>query len=213
MRYKKLTELTKVTPQNVSSRAKKNFFSFVIIKVIKSDYILYFCMEMITARVTVEEFIAQWATAKWWDSQQGAVRFPADTDIYETVYNLLLRRPSNARDDIRDGNLTICLPDKRDGALPWGKNPETFNYISQRGCQILNTCLKRMFWAECHELMDEGKHILGVDYQDTAYMIVCRYNITAITDDAIKKNYQRWRDKLRRRRKRPYQFTSHHKKR
>ena len=165
------------------------------------------CM-MVKTKVQVDEFLAQWARGKWWDDKEEAVRFPPGSDIYHLLYDLLRRRPEGVG-PTDQGNLVICLPDRREGDTTNGKRPEVYNYVSRRGSEILCRRMRTMFWAECHELMDENKHIRGIDSQDTAYMIICQYDITAITDDAIKKNYQRWRDKMRRRHKRGYVFREH----
>lgn len=158
---------------------------------------------MVKTRITVDAYIAEYARGKYWDASAQAVRFPSHTDIYEYVYNVLRRRPRNAS-PIDRGNLEIVLPDKHEGDLSYGKSPEQFNYISERGSMLLNKRLKSMFWAEVHEAMDEGKHIRGLQYKDIAYMFVCRYDISSISDDSLMKNYQRWRDNMRRQRKRSY---------
>ena len=59
----------------------------------------------------------------------------------------------------------------------------------------------------CAFCADKAEYI---DYKDTAYMIVRRYDLKGISDDGLLKNYQRWKDKMRRNRKRDY---NKHKKR
>lgn len=52
--------------------------------------------------------------------------------------------------------------------------------------------------------MDENKHINGVQFKDSVFLFMSKYGIEGITEDALLKNYQRWRDKLRRKKKRGY---------
>ncbi len=158
---------------------------------------------MITTKIQIEQYVAEWLRAKFYDSVVGAVRFPPDTDLYEKVYDVMQVRPSNVH-PVDTGNLCLALPDKREGNYSWGKNPEKYNYISERGARILNKRFKSMFWAEIHEIMDENKHLHGIDYQDTAYLLVRRYDLTGISDEGLLKNYQRWKEKIRRSKKRDY---------
>lgn len=164
---------------------------------------------MITTKIQVDQYLAEWLKAKYYDTKVGAVRFPPSTDIYEKIYDVMIARPSSVS-PVDSGNLEICLPDKRDGNYSFGKNPEKYNYISAQGVRILSKRLRAMFWAEVHEVMDENKHLHGIDYKDTAYMIARRYDLKGISDDGLLKNYQRWKDKMRRNRKRDY---NKHKKR
>ena len=160
-----------------------------------------FCM--ITTKIQIEPYLAQWLTAKYYDGKVGAVRFPPHTDIYEKVYDVMTTRPAGVS-PIDNGNLEFALPDKRDGNFSFGKNPERYNYISAQGARILGKRFNAMFWAEIHEVMDENKHLHGIDYQDTAYMLVRRYDLKDISDEGLLKNYQRWKDKMRRKKKRDY---------
>ena len=162
-----------------------------------------FNVDMITTKIQVEPYLAQWLTAKYYDGKVGTVRFPPHTDIYEKIYDVMTVRPAGVSP--RDtGNLEFALPDKRDGNFSFGKNPERYNYISLQGARILGKRFKAMFWAEVHEVMDENKHLHGIDYQDTAYMLVRRYDLKDISDEGLLKNYQRWKDKMRRKKKRDY---------
>lgn len=64
--------------------------------------------------------------------------------------------------------------------------------------------MRLMMWAELHDLMDENKHINGIQFKESVFMFMRKYSIESITEDALLKNYQRWRDKLRRKQKRSY---------
>lgn len=157
---------------------------------------------MITVKIDVADFIAEYANGKYYDPEAGAVRLPAGSDIYVCLYDLLQKRPVGAAID--RGNLEIALPDRRDANQAGGKSPEQFNYISAHGARILEQKLKLMFWAELHEYMDEAKHLHGIQFKESVFVFLRRYNVEAISEDALLKNYQRWRDKCRRRSKRAY---------
>lgn len=156
---------------------------------------------MITAKIDIEPCVAEYIRAKFYDVEAGAVRFPATSDIYILIYDLLQRRPVGHPVDT--GNLEFALPDRRAG-----KDPQTYNYLSKRAQKILGEKMKVMMWAELHDLMDENKHIKGIQFNETAFTFLSSYCIESIGEDALLKNYQRWRYKVRRRAKRAYNRKS-----
>lgn len=159
---------------------------------------------MIVARIQIEPYVAQYFISKYWDSEAGGVHFPPSSDIYVTIYDLMQKRPANAGLD--KGNFPVILPDRREANRALGKSPEQYNYLSSRAAIIIGKRLKVAFWAQVHELMDEQRHLLGLDYKDIAYQFLLRHSITGISEEGILKNYQRWRDSLRRTVKRSYGY-------
>lgn len=152
---------------------------------------------MVTVKINISAYVAEYIAGKFWDEAAGAVRFPADSDIYILLYDLLQKRPADSPVD--RGNLELALPCRREG-----KKPETYNYLSARAQAMLEEKMRTMMWAEAHEYLDSQKHVKGVDFKDSIFTFMCRYGIESISEDAIFKNYQRWRYKVRRREKRAY---------
>ena len=152
---------------------------------------------MITVKIEIEPYIAEYIIGKYFDSESGVVRFPSGSDIYHLIYDLLAKRPAD--NPVDQGNLEFALPARRQG-----KDPETYNYLSQRSQRLLEKRMRTLLWAELHETMDEGKHIAGMQFKEIVYIFQRRYAIDSISEDGLLKNYQRWRDKLRRKKKRGY---------
>ena len=152
---------------------------------------------MITVKIAGEPYVAEYIAGRYFDPEAGAVRFPAGSDIYHLIYDLLAKRPEDHPVD--RGNLELCLPARRQG-----KDPETYNYLSLRASRILEKRMRTLMWAELHEAMDEGKHLSGMQFKEIAYIFLRKYGMESITEDGLLKNYQRWRDKLRRSKKRGY---------
>lgn len=159
---------------------------------------------MITTRIEIEPHVAEYVRAKYGDPETGAVRFPHSVDIYHLMYDLMAKRPAGAGVD--QGNLVLTLPDRREANYSGGKSPEQYNYISRRSSKILGDKMRLMMWAEFHEYVDEQKHVHGIQYKEAVYLFMRHYEIESVSEDAFLKNYQRWRDKLRRRAKRGYTF-------
>ena len=160
---------------------------------------------MVKVKISVPEYIAEYIQGKYYDSTEVAVRFPANLDLYVAIYDLAERRPVSCPVD--SGNLEFCLPDRREANMAGGKNPESYNYFSAASQKKLADRMKVMMWAELHDLMDTNKHLEGIQFKETIYYFVRRYCIESITEDALFKNYQRWRYKQSRRNKRR-QYTS-----
>lgn len=157
---------------------------------------------MITVKIQVEQYVAEYIRGKYFDPDVDAVRFPSKLDIYILVYDLLQKRPINC--PLESGNLEFALPDRRDANTSGGKSPEHFNYLSARAAKRLGDKMRLMMWAELHDFMDENKHLKGIQFKDSVFEFMCKYSIESITEDALLKNYQRWRDKQRRTTKRRY---------
>ncbi len=157
---------------------------------------------MITVKIQVEQYVAEYIRGKYFDPDVDAVRFPSKLDIYILVYDLLQKRPINC--PLESGNLEFALPDRRDANTAGGKSPEHFNYLSARAAKRLGDKMRLMMWAELHDFMDENKHLKGIQFKDSVFEFMCKYSIESITEDALLKNYQRWRDKQRRTTKRRY---------
>lgn len=160
---------------------------------------------MITAKITVEAAVAEYIRGRYFDPERGVVHFPPSSDIYITIYDLLSRRPAECPVDT--GNLEFALPERRWLAGGAGKDPRIYNYISQRSAAILASRFRLLMWAELHEFMDEQKHLNGIQYKESAFIFMQKYAIESISEDALLKNYQRWRDSMRRRKKRGYTRT------
>ncbi len=152
---------------------------------------------MVTVKIQVEPYVAEYINGKYFDFSAGCVRFPAGLDIYILIYDLLQKRPASRPIDV--GNLQFMLPSRREG-----KDPEYYNFLSDRAQKILSDKMRLMMWAELHEVMDENKHLRGIMFKDSVFMFMRKYGIESISEDALLKNYQRWRDKLRRKKKRGY---------
>jgi len=146
---------------------------------------------MTTVKINVDPAVAEYIRGRYYNHEVGAVRFPPSSDIYIKIYDLLSKRP--ASNPIDSGNLEIALPDRREANYIGGKDPQTYNYISHRAAEILAA-----------EYMDEEKHHNGTQYKDAVFTFMQKYSIESITEDAMLKNYQRWRDKMRRKQKRGY---------
>jgi hypothetical protein len=153
---------------------------------------------MVTARITVKEHVREYLEGKYNHCLPGTVTLPDREDLYHTVFDLTERRPRNCPAD--SGNLELALPARREG-----KPPETYNYIGERSSAILERKIETKFWAELHDMLDENKHRYSIQYIETVACFMRRYCIHSISEDALLKNYYRWRNNVRQKQnRRPY---------
>jgi len=153
---------------------------------------------MVTTSIHIKPHLAQYIIGKYGCGDGKPVRFPDNLDLYHTIWDLMDKRPDN--NPVDGGNLAIVLP-KREA----GKNPHTYNYISDRSRGIIERKIEIAMRAELHELLDEQKHRHGVQYIDTVHAFKLKYCITGISDDGLLKEHYRWREKIRKKKeKRKY---------
>ncbi len=154
---------------------------------------------MITSKIKIREHICEYAIGKFSADYCNPVKIPASFDLYHVIWDLVARRPYDRPVD--SGNLEIVIPNRQEQQSPntvTGKNPETFNYFSDRSAKIIDFKFETMMFAELHDLLDENKHRNGIEYQVTVHIFINKYNITSISEEALLKNYYRWRKKVKR---------------
>lgn len=149
---------------------------------------------MVTAKITIKEHLQEYIEGKFNHCQSGPVALPDNSDLYHTIFDLTERKPVNINKS--DGNLEISLPDRREG-----KDPAYYNYLGERSQRIIERKIESKFWAELHDQIDENKHLYGIEYAETIFSFMRKYDINSITEDALMKNYYRWRDRVRKKSK------------
>ena len=163
-----------------------------------------------TTKITIDKHLAEYCIGKWGDGETKIVSFPTNTDLYITIYDLLIKRPIDCQTD--NGTLEFKLPVRRANEdYGFRKNPEIYNYLSKRSCRTLNKRIRNLMWAEFHEIMEDINHRPSeLDFEcifniEIVHWFRCKYMIESISEDAFLKNYYRWREVLRRRKKRAYE--------
>jgi hypothetical protein len=152
---------------------------------------------MITTTISIEPYLAEYLRGKFNNGADEPFRIPDNTDLYHVVWTLMMPRPKNYS-PIDKGNLTFALPDRR-----IGKDPAVYNYLSSRSAKTIEREVRRMFNRELHVAMDEndlnGRTLKQIE---VAHTFLCSYCIESLTEDALLKNFYRWRENLRKRSKR-----------
>ncbi len=152
---------------------------------------------MITTSINITPYLAEYLRGKYNNGSDDPVRIPDNTDLYHIIWQLMARRPSG-RSPLDVGNLTICLPDRR-----VGKDPQIYNYLYPRSVKMIDAHIRRMFNYDLHESMMENRqngYILT--NLDVAHRFLCAYGIISLSEDALLKNFYRYRENIRKRAKR-----------
>jgi len=153
--------------------------------------------DMITTKISIKTHLQEFVIGKYNNHECTAITFPDNLDLYYLIFDLTQKRPVNCPVD--HGNLEIVLPNRR-----IGKSPEIYNYLSERSQYLIQRKIENMFFAELHDELDGEKHRKGIPYIETVWKFICKYGIMSITEDALLKDYYRWRQEVRRREKRGY---------
>ena len=144
---------------------------------------------MVCTKILIKEHLKEYILGKFNETQDGPVRFPDRYELYHLIYDLTETRPAGAIDA---GNLEIILPERHNG-----KKTATFNYLGIRSQRLIEDKIETMMWAEVHDQLDSEKHRRGLQYNDTVYKFMKRYNIISLSEDAFLKNFYRFREKVR----------------
>lgn len=175
---------------------------------------VYFSFDM-------ELYLSEYLYALWGrDEPMRHVRFPEGEYLYHTVFSLMTRRPPGVS-PIDRGNITIALPAPRRKPIPGtsdgksgkplyypGKDPRYNNYIGKVGQQFIERKVKGMFYAHCNQFVDEQVNTYGQSISEALYIFMCRFHITGVDHETLRKRYYRWRYALREQiRKRKYAKT------
>lgn len=172
--------------------------------------------------IRITPYLAEYARKKYHASTStGSVRFPATSDLYHCVWTNMQRPPSSPSPqkatpvlevsassvpDSLSGVLLISLPSRRPDSTdgPW-KDPAYFNHLSSQAARAIEGCLRREFNFEFHRIMmeneEQGHPRRNIDVVEA---FIREYRLTAITSDALLKNYYRYRDLVRPKQRRRY---------
>lgn len=157
---------------------------------------------MITTKINIKEHLKEYLIGKFCGCQESPVKFPDKLDIYILIWDLLVKRPVNCLID--EGNLEIVLPERYGS-----KNPEYYNYLGVRSQKKIENKIEVMMWADFREYIEAERHRNGNRIIDSVHLFMTKHGIISISEDALVKNYYRWRNRIRERDKRAYSKKIH----
>ena len=152
---------------------------------------------MITTSINIEPYLAEYLRGKYNNGSEEAFRIPDNTDLYHTIWTLMAKRQKN-QSPVDNGNLAFILPERR-----IGKDPKVYNFLSPNSVRLIEKEVRRMFNRELHAAMNENDmngHLLK--NLDVVHHFMCSYCIDSISEDALLKNFYRWRENIRKRKTR-----------
>jgi hypothetical protein len=143
---------------------------------------------MITAKIQITPYLAEFLVAKMNNFSWQPFAIPANTDLYHLVWELMARRPAGLSPNDR-GNISIILPHRR-----LGKDPLYFNYLSPKSQLIINKHIKALFDLELHSALCRNiKNGRPLNDLDVVHQFMCNYAVESVSEDALIKNFYRWR--------------------
>lgn len=163
--------------------------------------------------IRIESYLAEYAKNKFAEGgMDGAIRIPYNSEFYHCVWEHMAKRRAD-QPLLTDGNLRILLPSRRTAEDGPVKNPAYYNYLSPVAVQLIERFLRRQFNYEFHQMMlDNENHGRPVRQQDMVADFIRRYRLESITEDALLKSFQRYRQRLHPRKPRKYEKRHNFKK-
>lgn len=157
-----------------------------------------------TAQIYIEPYLAEYAKAKFsTHCSDGGIIIPCSSDLYHCIWEHMSIKKKN-QIDVK-GNLLIHLPSRRACDSYIGKNPAYYNYLSVAAASDIEKCLRLMFNFELHRLLLENEEF-GHQSKNIDLIIEFRhsYSLSSISEDALLKNYYRYRNRIKSKKTRHY---------
>jgi hypothetical protein len=147
---------------------------------------------MLPLPISIEPYLAEYYTAKYGNGDSEPIRISDKSDLYHVVWQVMEKRPADVPPTCH-GNLVIMLPDRR-----CGKDPLWYNHISRHGLQLIEKRIRLEFNNDFHEYMERNEASgRRIEISDAIMMFISQYELKSISDEALKKNYYRWRMRVR----------------
>lgn len=167
-------------------------------------------LSKICVTIHIEPYLAEYASRKFnHHPETDAVMFPPGSCVYYTVWENMARPRANAK-PMEDGNLTIFLPSRRAGQQggKW-KDPAYFNYLSPRAVNEIEGEIRDVFNLDLRRtLMKNEQHGRQMTRIDAIEQFMQQYHLTAISEDALLKNFARYCNRLSPQKPRRYRKNS-----
>ena len=157
---------------------------------------------MNTTKIKIKPHLAEYCIGKWGNDFTEPVEFPSYTDLHVTVYDLLQKTKLDY--DPENYNLEIVIPNRKEDSEGFRKCLEYYKYLSVKSCQTIEKRIAQIFWIELHEELMYWKEEHAQNYEITVNYFICKYRIESISEDALLKNFYRWRINTKKREKRKY---------
>ena len=145
---------------------------------------------MVEVRLHLKEYLKEYLIGKYCCGFDASIRVPPHTVLYHRMYSLVERRPLTAAVDA--GNTVFELRFRNSC-----KDPRVYNWFSMRHQKQIEQTVNMQFRAEFHDYVDIRHHRNGIPYIDAVTEFMQMYGITSLSEDALVKDYQRYRNKLR----------------
>ncbi len=152
---------------------------------------------MISTKISILPYLAEYMIGKFNNFVDEPLKLDPHSDLYCLIWDLMRKRPINAS-PVDTGNLSFYLPDRR-----VGKSPEVYNYLCPDSVILIEQHIKNLFNLELHQLLlDNHSNCRPIQDIQVIHKFMCMYGIDSISEDALVKNFYRWREATVKREKR-----------
>lgn len=143
---------------------------------------------MRTVKFTLKPYLSEYLQKRYPAAEPGLVKLPPSSPLYDL---LLMSMRGDAMEPSEDWNLEVILPNPSPKS---GCRRPRCNYgLSRHARSKVSSAVYVMYWSDCHRYMERRIHVYGDRIIDAATSFINEYELTLSTEDAILKNYQRWR--------------------
>lgn len=147
--------------------------------------------------IRIEPYLAEYAQNLFGlGRKDGSIKIPYISELHFLVWELMAKPRANQLSP-ENGNLAIVLPTRRECEGELRKNPRYYNYLSPDAARKVEAWLRRRFNFEFHELMIDNE-VKGRPRQhlDLVRWFMRRRGLKSITEDALIRNFRRYRRRI-----------------
>lgn len=143
---------------------------------------------MKTVKLTLKPYLAEYLQKKYPAAESGLVKIPPASELYDL---LLSSMRCDQKEPADDWNVEIILPNPSPSS---GCRRSRRHYgLSSAARSRIARAVYVMYWSDCHRYIERRIHVYGDLIIDAASQFVNEYGLMRSNEDAILKNYQRWR--------------------
>lgn len=147
---------------------------------------------MRTIRLALKPYLAEYLIKTYPADEPGMVKLPPTLNLYEVILSNM-HGIDKEMTDVDGWNAEIILPNPSQSS----NRRLTCKYygVCGQGRIRISRAVYVLYWSDCHSYLEHRINVHGDTIIDAIYGFIDSRNLTLSTEEAIRKNYQRWRSR------------------
>ena len=145
---------------------------------------------MQTIRLAIKPYLAEYLIKTYPSGEPGIVKVPPTLNLYEVILSNM-HGLKKEKADMDRWNVEIMLPNPSQSS---SRRLTCKRYgVSGQGSIRISRSIYALYWSDCHSYLEHRINVHGDTIIDAIYGFLDSRGLTLSTEEAIRRNYQRWR--------------------